>query len=100
MIANRQPCPSDQRSRSSARPARHGEEKAIDKESFQIERKVFVLSLRENALGRFLRVTEDVGGRRDSIIVPASGLPEFARRVEEMARRAGEEESIGDPPEA
>ena len=43
-------------------------------EQVQIERKQFSFSLRENPRGRFLRVTEDVGGRRDTIIIPATGL--------------------------
>lgn len=43
-------------------------------EQVQVERKCFTLSLRENPRGRFLRVTEDVGGRRDTIIIPSTGL--------------------------
>ncbi len=43
-------------------------------EQVQIERKCFSFSLRENPRGRFLRITEDVGGRRDTIIVPSTGL--------------------------
>ncbi len=50
----------------------------MDKELFndnaQIERKYLSFSLRENARGRFIRITEDVGGRRDAIVIPASGL--------------------------
>ena len=45
-------------------------------EQGHIERKQFSFSLRENPRGRFLRVTEDVGGRRDTIIIPATGLDE------------------------
>jgi len=40
----------------------------------QVERKLFSFELKENPRGRFLRVTEDVGGRRDTIIIPATGL--------------------------
>jgi len=43
-------------------------------EKVQVERKVFSFDLRENPRGRFLRITEDVGGRRDTIIVPSTGL--------------------------
>ena len=46
-------------------------------EKVRIERKVFSFNLRENPRGRFLRVTEDVGGRRDAIVIPASGLKEI-----------------------
>lgn len=48
-------------------------------EQVQIERKQFSFSLRENPRGRFLRVTEDVGGRRDTIIIPATGLEEIQK---------------------
>ncbi|MEY2408087.1 MAG: hypothetical protein QOF48_757 [Verrucomicrobiota bacterium] len=54
----------------------------------QIERKTFVFSLRQNPRGRFLRITEDVGGRRDNIIIPATGLDEFRRMLEEMSKAA------------
>jgi hypothetical protein len=50
----------------------------------QVERKTFVFTLKENPRGRFLRITEDVGGRRDHIIVPTSGLADFRRALDEM----------------
>jgi hypothetical protein len=43
-------------------------------EQVQVERKFFSFDLRENPRGRFLRITEDVGGRRDTVIIPATGL--------------------------
>ncbi|MBK9138292.1 MAG: RNA-binding protein [Verrucomicrobia bacterium] len=69
----------------------HSEERILHTEKIQIERKVFVFSLRENSRGRFLRITEDVGGRRDAIIVPAPGLREFGEALEAIALRAREE---------
>jgi len=56
----------------------------------QIERKNFVFSLKENPRGRFLRITEDVGGRRDTIIIPSTGLVEFKKLVDEMVKAADE----------
>ena len=56
----------------------------------QIERKNFVFSLKENPRGRFLRITEDVGGRRDTIIIPSTGLAEFKKLVDEMVKAAEE----------
>jgi hypothetical protein len=50
----------------------------------QIERKNFILTLKENPRGRFLRITEDVGGRRDTIIIPSTGLSEFKQIIDEM----------------
>jgi len=49
-----------------------------------------MLALKENPRGRFLRITEDVGGRRDTIIIPATGLDDFRKLVDEMVKAAGE----------
>lgn len=54
-------------------------------EKLHIERKTFVFTLKENPRGRFLRITEDVGGRRDSIIVPATGLEDFRKTFDLVA---------------
>jgi hypothetical protein len=62
------------------------EEKTIRSDRIQVERKVFTVSLRENPRGRFLRITEDVAGRRDNIIIPAPGLEEFAKLLAEFAQ--------------
>lgn len=56
----------------------------------QIERKNFVFALKENPRGRFLRITEDVGGRRDTIIIPSTGLADFKKLVDEMVKAADE----------
>ena len=61
-------------------------EETLHTEKIQVERKMFLFSLKENPRGRFLRVTEDVGGRRDTIIIPSTGLEDFRKVVEEMAR--------------
>jgi len=49
-------------------------DKELLNEKVQAERKVFFISLRENPRGRVLRITEDVGGRRDTVMIPAAGL--------------------------
>lgn len=52
----------------------------------QIERKQFFFDLKENPRGRFLRITEDVGGRRDTIIIPATGLEQFRDMIQSAIR--------------
>lgn len=52
----------------------------------QVERKHFALALKENPRGRFLRITEDVGGRFNSIIIPSSGLADFHKAIGEMLK--------------
>jgi len=53
-------------------------------EKIQIERKLFLFALKENPRGRFLRITEEVGSRHDTIIVPGPGLEEFRKVLDEM----------------
>jgi hypothetical protein len=56
-------------------------EQVIFSEQIQVERKTFSFELRENARGRFLRITEDVGGRRDTVIIPAPGLGQVCETI-------------------
>jgi hypothetical protein len=58
----------------------------------QIERKQFSFAVRENIRGRFLKITEDVGGRRDTIIIPSTGLEQVRDIIDdaiEADREAG-----------
>ncbi len=96
MISNERPSPFGNRRPFGAhtprppRPKSQVVEDTIKSEKIQIERKTFVLSLKENPRGRFLRITEDVGGRRDTIIIPAPGLEDFKRLVEEMLKASND----------
>ena len=65
-------------------------------EKIQIERKQFFFDLKENPRGRFLRITEDVGGRRDTIIIPSTGLEAFRDMLDEVIR-ANESASVAEP---
>jgi len=53
-----------------------------------VERKTFIFCLKENPRGRFLRITEDVSGRHQAIIVPTTGLEDFAKLVQAFAKSA------------
>jgi hypothetical protein len=50
----------------------------------QIERKHFFIEFRENDRGQFVRITEEAHGRRNSIIIPSTGLTEFAEKFEDV----------------
>lgn len=65
-------------------------DKELLSEQIQVERKMFSFDLRENPRGRFLKITEDVGGRRDTIIIPATGLGQV-REVLDRAAKADED---------
>lgn len=56
----------------------------IKSEHLVVERKSFFFDLKQNPRGRFLRITEDVNGRRDTIIIPAPGLAEFQQIINGM----------------
>jgi len=65
-------------------------ENALKSGQVQIERKTFIFSLKENPRGRLLRITEDIAGRYNSIIIPATGLREFKKLLDEMIKAAEE----------
>ena len=46
-------------------------------EKLTTDRKVFFLDLKENDRGRFIKITEDVGGRRDTIMLPITAARDF-----------------------
>ena len=85
MITNERPSPYGQRTYS-ATLRQSVPEETLKTDKIQIERKTFVFTLKENTRGRFLRITEDVNGRRDTIIVPAPGLEEFQKLLDEMVK--------------
>ena len=88
MISHERISPHAARPRTAPRP--HMEEDTLKSDKVQIERKTFVFSLKENPRGRFLRITEDVAGRRDTIIIPAPGLEDFKRLLDDMVRVSAE----------
>jgi hypothetical protein len=88
MISNDRPSPQGGRQQGSHRPPLN--EETLKSDKVQIERKTFLFALKENARGRFLRITEDVGGRRDTIIVPAPGLGDFKKLLDEMVKATEE----------
>ena len=78
-------------------PMEQGVDNELLSEQVQIERKLFSFDLRENPRGRFLKITEDVGGRRDTIIIPATGLDKVRDVVEraiQANRAAGPDAGI------
>lgn len=56
----------------------------IESRQVQIERKHFHVELRENDRGKFLRITEEAHGRRNTIIVPSTGVEEFRAAIAEV----------------
>ena len=56
----------------------------IEAKELQIERKHFHVEFRENDRGKFLRITEEAHGRRNTIIVPSTGVDDFTAAISEV----------------
>ena len=65
-------------------------ENVIASKEVEVERKRFVIEYRANDRGRFLRITEESHGRRNTIIVPSTGLNEFMAAADEVCTAANE----------
>lgn len=63
-------------------------DQVIASRELQIERKHFCIEFRENERGRFLRITEEAHGRRNTVIVPSTGLNEFMQAADEVCTAA------------
>jgi hypothetical protein len=62
------------------------QETTLQTERLQVERKTFVIALKENDRGRFLRIVEESKGHRDMIIVPSTGLEDFNKILASMVQ--------------
>src|SRR5512144_954470 len=95
MISNDRPSPFGSRQHHGHGPAKPPvNEETLKSDKVQIERKTFLFALKENPRGRFLRITEDVGGRGDTIIIPAPGLDDFRKIIDTMVEAANEAPKI------
>ena len=64
----------------------------LHSEKLVSDRKIFFLDLKENDRGRFIKITEDVRGRRDTIMLPIELLEDFTdalHRINEADRDLG-----------
>ncbi|MBU6327479.1 MAG: RNA-binding protein [Verrucomicrobia bacterium] len=53
-------------------------------EKILADRKTFYIDLKENARGRVVKITEDVGGNRDTIMVPVEILDDFIHALQDV----------------
>lgn len=74
----------------------HPTSQTLESREIQIERKFFTAQIRENERGKFLRLTEEAQGRRNTVIIPSSGFADFANLISEiLSTQAAEEQSKG-----
>ncbi len=57
----------------------------IASEKIAIDRKIFFIDLKENQRGRYIKITEDVSGRRDTIMLPVPALADFLEALGRIA---------------
>jgi len=53
-------------------------------EKILADRKIFFLDLKENQRGKVVKITEDVSGNRDTIMVPAEILGDFIEALQDI----------------
>jgi len=63
---------------------RGSDDRPIHTEKIMADRKIFFLDLKENDRGKFVKITEDVRGRRDTIMVPVEFLNDFIGALEDI----------------
>ena len=61
-------------------------------EKILADRKVFFLDLKRNARGMVVKITEDVNGNRDTIMVPAEILGDFIAALSEIKATADDQD--------
>jgi hypothetical protein len=62
----------------------YSRDQILESRELQVERKFFRLEVRQNDRGRFLRITEENQGRRNTVIVPDSGFADFTKAVNDV----------------
>lgn len=55
----------------------HKQNDVLHTEKILSDRKIFFLDLKQNSRGKMVKITEDVSGNRDTIMVPAEILEDF-----------------------
>ena len=61
-------------------------------EKILADRKIFFLDLKKNNRGMVVKITEDVSGNRDTIMVPAEILGEFIAALTDIKATADDQD--------
>ena len=67
-------------------------QEVLHTEKILADRKIFFLDLKENARGRAVKITEDVSGNRDTIMVPAEILGDFIEALTDIKETADQQD--------
>jgi hypothetical protein len=74
------------------RPEKDVDSDLLHTEKILADRKVFFLDLKRNARGMVVKITEDVGGNRDTIMVPAEILGDFIAALVDIKATADDQD--------
>ncbi len=64
------------------------DQEILHTEKILADRKIFFMDLKENQRGRVVKITEDVSGNRDTIMVPAEILGDFIAALTDIKETA------------
>lgn len=67
------------------------ESELLHTEKILADRKVFYLDLKRNVRGMVVKITEDVNGNRDTIMVPAEILGDFVAALSDIKTTADDQ---------
>ena len=67
------------------------ESELLHTEKILADRKVFYLDLKRNARGMVAKITEDVNGHRDTIMIPAEILGDFVAALSDIKATADDQ---------
>ena len=67
-------------------------QEVLHTEKILADRKIFFLDLKENARGRVVKITEDVSGNRDTIMVHAEILGDFIEALTDIKETADQQD--------
>ncbi len=59
-------------------------EENLYSDTLQVERKFYFFDIKSNNEGSFLRITEKKDDRRNSIIIPSTGLDDFISKLKDV----------------
>ena len=68
------------------------ESELLHTEKILADRKTFYLDLKQNERGMVVKITEDVGGNRDTVMIPAEILGDFIAALTDIKATADEQE--------
>ncbi|WP_018971020.1 hypothetical protein [Rubritalea marina] len=70
----------------------HKNNELLHTEKIIADRKTFYLDLKKNARGKVVKITEDVGGNRDTIMIPADILGDFIAALTDIQETSDNDE--------